>query len=448
MKRLIYLTLAVLLFPFAAVCQNTIIKGTFNDSGKAVPKIYLFKIVNGENIEIANTEVIDGKFGFLFSAPVEGFYMVGQADMTKPQFPVYMKDGDVCTLKIDGFDVEFTGKQTPENAVLAKWVAMTQVVKRKSQYFMSGNSTYKDFFPDLNDLVSKKDAFKNSIKTSNKRFNELMKKFVDHNTAYYALNFIMTPRSAQPSPEDFPAYYGTVAVAPLSDGGILEMPYGQRYLGNYVMRGVMTGKASVDQRLDMVGTEMLKGEYVVKYMLPTAKSYSAYEQILETYGMNLVTDDQKKRAEEIGVKLYDTKPGGEAANFTYPDANGKMVSLSDFKGKVVLVDVWATWCGPCKAEIPAIKKLLGEITDSNFVFIGVSVDEDKDMEKWKEMVKEENLQGYQLFASGWSKITKDYKITGIPRFMLFDKKGNIVSTDAPRPSNPDLKKMILKELEK
>ena len=61
---------------------------------------------------------------------------------------------------------------------------------------------------------------------------------------------------------------------------------------------------------------------------------------------------------------------------------------------------------------------------TDVVFLGVSVDE----------------------AKGWSKITKDYKINGIPRFMVFDKKGNIVSADAPRPSNPELKKMLEAEL--
>lgn len=76
---------------------------------------------------------------------------------------------------------------------------------------------------------------------------------------------------------------------------------------------------------------------------------------------------------------------------------------------------------------------------------GVSVDESKDKQKWLDFIKTEGLKGVQLLAGGWSKITKDYKITGIPRFMVFDKKGNIVSVDAPRPSSPELKKMLENE---
>ena len=156
----------------------------------------------------------------------------------------------------------------------------------------------------------------------------------------------------------------------------------------------------------------------------------------------------KERAEAIGAKLYDTRAGGKAADFTYPDVNGKMVSLSDFKGKVVLVDVWATWCGPCKREIPHLIKLEKEMEGKDLVVLGVSVDEAKNKQKWLDFIKEKGLGGVQVFANGWSKIAKDYKITGIPRFMVFDKKGNVVSVDAPRPSNPELKKLIEAELKK
>ena len=146
--------------------------------------------------------------------------------------------------------------------------------------------------------------------------------------------------------------------------------------------------------------------------------------------------------------MYDTAPGSIAADFTYPDVNGKEVSLSDFKGKVVLVDVWATWCGPCRGEIPHLKKLEQEMHGTDVVFLGVSVDEAKDKQKWLDFIKKEELGGIQVHASGWSKIAQDYKIKGIPRFMVFDKQGRVVSVDAPRPSSPELKEMLEKELKK
>ena len=121
------------------------------------------------------------------------------------------------------------------------------------------------------------------------------------------------------------------------------------------------------------------------------------------------------------------------------------MSLSDFKGKYVYVDIWATWCGPCVAEIPFLVELEKEFYDDNIVFLSVSVDNDVNKEKWKTMIKEKDMGGVQLFASGWnSQIGNDYAIsaTGIPRFMLFDKEGNVMDTNAPRPSSEDIKKVF------
>ena len=146
--------------------------------------------------------------------------------------------------------------------------------------------------------------------------------------------------------------------------------------------------------------------------------------------------------------MYEARKGQLSADFTYPDASGKQVSLSDFRGKVVLVDVWATWCGPCRGELPHLKKLEEEMKGKEVVFIGVSVDEEKNYDKWKKFIADEQLPGIQLFANGWSKITKDYKITGIPRFMVFDREGKVVESVAPRPSNPDLKALLEEELRK
>ncbi|MFC2107670.1 TlpA family protein disulfide reductase [Bacteroidota bacterium] len=135
------------------------------------------------------------------------------------------------------------------------------------------------------------------------------------------------------------------------------------------------------------------------------------------------------------VKAWENLAKGmPAPGFTYKDIDGNMVSLSDFKGKYVYIDVWATWCGPCKAETPFFKELVKEYEGKNIVFMGVSVD--SNVEAWEKMVKEKEMNWVQLVSEdAWNtKITKDYMIKGIPRFILIDADGNIVSANAPRPS--------------
>ena len=133
------------------------------------------------------------------------------------------------------------------------------------------------------------------------------------------------------------------------------------------------------------------------------------------------------------------QPGMPAIEFTYPDKDGKEVSLSDFLGSVVYVDVWATWCGPCRAEMPFLHELEAEYSDKNVTFLGVSVDVAKNKQAWLDMMADKDLKGVQIFADGWSQITEDYAINGIPRFMLFDTQGNVSNLDAYRPSSDEIR---------
>jgi len=132
--------------------------------------------------------------------------------------------------------------------------------------------------------------------------------------------------------------------------------------------------------------------------------------------------------------------GEQAIDFTYPDKDGNNFSLASFKGNLVYVDVWATWCGPCKAEIPSLQKLEEEYHDKNITFLSVSVDTDKDA--WLKMIAEKEMGGVQLWADGWSEITKSYAIFGIPRFMLFSTEGNVISTNAARPSSNEIRGIL------
>lgn len=124
----------------------------------------------------------------------------------------------------------------------------------------------------------------------------------------------------------------------------------------------------------------------------------------------------------------------------YENNNGEKTSLDDLEGKYVYIDVWATWCGPCKAEIPFLKEVEKAYHGKNIEFVSISIDAAKDHDKWKAMIIEKELGGIQLFADGdWkSQFVQDYKISGIPRFILVDPQGNIVSADAPRPSSEEL----------
>lgn len=136
--------------------------------------------------------------------------------------------------------------------------------------------------------------------------------------------------------------------------------------------------------------------------------------------------------------------GNPAPDFTYNDVNGKPVSLSELKGKYVYIDLWATWCGPCKAEIPALTKI-EERLNEKMHFVSISLDKVASYNAWKSYVIDNKLKGIQLmvdkdFQSGF---IESFNVTFIPRFILIDPKGRIKDGDAKRPSDPEL----VKELE-
>lgn len=131
--------------------------------------------------------------------------------------------------------------------------------------------------------------------------------------------------------------------------------------------------------------------------------------------------------------------GKTSPKFTdYENFKGGTTSLDDLKGKYVYIDLWATWCQPCKAEIPFLQKIEKQYHNKNIEFVSISVDEPRDYETWKKMVADKNMSGVQLYSNRDTIFAKAYRVTGIPRFILLDPQGNIVDANAPRPSNPKL----------
>lgn len=136
----------------------------------------------------------------------------------------------------------------------------------------------------------------------------------------------------------------------------------------------------------------------------------------------------------------ELKAGDQSPVFKYLDINGKEVSLDDLKGKYVYIDVWATWCGPCKREIPYLQELEKKMHGKNIVFVSISCDKSK--ADWEKMVKEKGLGGVQLHIGDDRSFMEAYGIKGIPRFILLDKEGKIINPNMTRPSDAQTEKTL------
>lgn len=176
---------------------------------------------------------------------------------------------------------------------------------------------------------------------------------------------------------------------------------------------------------------------------------------LEKFESNMLTSyGKQKEYLDARAKQFAKFIGNPSPTFeNYENYKGGETSLDDLKGKYVYIDIWATWCGPCKAEIPSLKEVEKDYHGKNIEFVSISVDngrgyKEKTVEAskigWKEMIAQENLGGIQLFSdNAWkSDFITGYEINSIPRFILIDPAGNVVNADAPRPSSPKLRTLF------
>lgn len=149
----------------------------------------------------------------------------------------------------------------------------------------------------------------------------------------------------------------------------------------------------------------------------------------------------------LSISSRAQEAGAVAPDFTLLDLKGNKVSLSEYKGKVVYLDFWATWCGPCMREIPYSKELQEAFKDNpNIVFINISLDQDT--ARWKKKVEANNMMGVQLISpeGAASTVMKDYNIHALPTFLIIDKNGLFVSKKAKSPSMHGIKKDLNKVL--
>ncbi len=220
-----------------------------------------------------------------------------------------------------------------------------------------------------------------------------------------------------------------------------KQPY-FRYLANSIWSNRIDGAPDVDGMLKVLRKvpsqalviSLINGFYT-KISSKNERSKDYLDLIKRVTRHQPFIDAAEKRYQEVmdskGLKKGDVSP-----EFSYETVDGKIVKLSDLKGKYVYIDVWATWCAPCIKQVPYLKALEERYHNKSIVFVSISVDKEEVKKTWRQMITDKQLGGIQLFSdkSFDSEFMNAYAVNSIPRFILIDPEGKVMKTEAPRPS--------------
>ncbi len=371
----------------------------------------------------------------------------------------YLKTGDQLQVNYDATAFKSSLKFTGDGAEIADYLIQKDSISREktaggSAVYTQDEIAYTATFKDLQTTL---EAAIHSIKNIDKAYQEKETRNLQyaylHKLAIYQLyhrhfakkpDFIISNNFLDAlkgfdynSEEDF----------------VFSTSYGELVKNNISEQAVLLAEEH-DTPVDIAFLEVtntIENKTIKNALLYEHAKYGiTYTNNLETFYTLFMegssNEAHKKAIQKNYNSLRTVSKGQRSPTFTnYENHAGGTTSLSDLKGKYVYIDVWATWCGPCKVEIPFLKKIEKEFHDKNIEFVSISIDRAKDYEKWKKMVTDKSLSGIQLIADkDWeSDFVKNYLIKGIPRFILIDPNGIIVETNAPRPSSADLKTLLL-----
>ncbi len=369
----------------------------------------------------------------------------------------YARPGDEISFELNAEDfdntITFTGGSAAENSFLAKKVIFDQEQRKAFGYEGYMDQDESTFLSKLNEKQALYNKFiddssegldKNLLETE--RSKVVLKGYSDR--FMYPQYYKYMNKSEIELSDDFYAFVDEVDI---NDENLIKTQEGNNVLTSVIQHKNADLSYQEDGPIDyFLGLFSRVKEQISNKKVKANLLYGYLDQKL-SYGGGLdgitdeidyfksIADDEKKVAEiDKMVEVWSAlKRGNDAPQFAGVTAKGEKVNLADLKGKNVYVDVWATWCGPCKAEIPHLKEVERKYHDGNIEFVSISIDEQKDKEKWAKFIVDNELGGVQLFADGaWqSDVANNYNIKGIPRFILIKDDGKIYSADAPRPSD-------------
>lgn len=372
----------------------------------------------------------DGSFEIEFPLEKPGYYSIRRN-------PLYLSPGD--EMKIDIQEVPekstFEGKGAEVNRYLS-----TRFYPKGGSYLDAGRYCFPDFSKTkaaIDSIVNKRERELSALKCT-KEFRELeeirIKADLLQSIYYYPMynGRNMFPENCGEAQYKEIRNNFYLSQKELLEPNLKELARSDKYIDIEVVRYVLLMYGELDLFDFKVSARLkeLDEAYSCAKKLDRQITPELYREVSE-YAAKMKHADFRDALMfrlEKRAKLMEGRP---AFDLELSDLNGNKVKLSDYKGKVLFVDFWATWCGPCKAESPYFRMLSGKYP--NIQFIAISIDEKREL--WERDVKAGEHGRVTELLSMDTQLRNKWDVTGIPRFLLLDKDFKIIRSAAPRPSD-------------
>lgn len=408
-------------------------------------------------------EKLDEQGRFIVMFPLPHKYTLVQIQNGNEATEIYGSPGDKINMTVDAQDfdatLEYSGlgmKADVANYMAKHMLANSFTLNIQTAIQQACAKEEQDFLTELNRLISKEQDFlMDNMKGLPPEFVQYWSNYYDYLKHNSILNYPRVHEMMKQKSYDItltPEKSRVVKTVPAKfNDELMYISSYREYLMNYYFaqltaEGVENNDNDPykkdDKMLELCRQKMPNAseEYVSAFYLVQSiqnQSLDRVEWLYKTFTTNYPDSKYKKTLDKMLAIRRKLSPGAPAIDFTVTDSEGNKVKISELKGKVVYIDFWASWCGPCKAQFAHVKRIKEHFAGKDVVFVYVSIDEDE--AAWLKAKEQYGLTGLHTREDGgWeAKIASEYGVKGIPAYFLVDKAGNFAVATTPRPSQAE-----------
>lgn len=448
---------SLFLYPLSSFSQDyTIIEGKIAiPAGKDVSVTVITDLLKGDKAIISTPVDYNGEFKLAFKISEQ---MLVRFEHAFENMMIFVAPGERFKITFEAErmwqTIKFEGSSANNNNYMpAYYNKFNKEVDQTYINLEADGMTARQFVTYADSLKNAKMRFYEEYKKKypfTHNFDEYAKGDILYNWAYDKLRFAATQYW-----QTGDSYFKFLSQIPISNEKLIASNSYNFFLLTYFdylyemkkLNGAQV-KNPVAEKFEQIKAN-LRGNlmyYIAAQMLVRACQNNDIADVEPPYNQFVLMNPYAEYAQFVGETFRIAKkfaPGSPAPDFILFDTKGEPVALSDFRGKVVYIDFWASWCNPCLQQMKYLKEIKQDLKGQDVVFLYVSIDTDE--KAWKNMIEKRQIDGIHVRTNGpKSEMAQEYNVQGVPVYFMVDKEGNF----AAKPPLPSARTAFVERVER